>query len=133
MVSAKHSPVQDPVSWNSRGSGVTLSSAGLFNLDTKRLPDILGLRARQPEAAVMKVMSIPNNRCIRVLIPDENVGHGGFHDVLLHDMAEADSPYVATTDLMALRLAWPAVVLSGMVRHQLELEQMCHQCKKTIL
>ena len=81
----------------------------------------------------MKVMSIPNNRCIRVLIPDENVGHGGFHDVLLHDMAEADSPYVATSDLMALRLVWPAVVLSGMVRHQLELEQMCHQCKKTIL
>ena len=29
------SPVQDPVSWNSRGSGVTLSSAGLYNLDTK--------------------------------------------------------------------------------------------------
>ena len=29
------SPVQDPVSWNSQGSGVTLSSAGLYNLDTK--------------------------------------------------------------------------------------------------
>ena len=55
----------------------------------------------------MKVVSIPNNHCIRVLIPDENVGHGGFHDVLLHDMAEADSPYVATSDLMALRLDWP--------------------------
>ena len=38
------------------------------------------------------------------------MGHGGFHDVLLHDMAEADSPYVATSDLMALRLDWPAVV-----------------------
>ena len=40
------------------------------------------------------------------------------------------SPYVATSDLMALRLDWPAVVLSGMVRHQLELEQMRHECKK---
>ena len=78
----------------------------------------------------MKVMSIPNNRCIRVLIPDENVGHGGFHDVLLHDMAEADSPYVAISDLMAFRLDWPVVVLSGMVRHQLGLEQMRHECKK---
>ena len=38
----------------------------------------------------MKVMSIQDNRCIRVLIPDENVGHGGFHDVLLHDMADPD-------------------------------------------
>ena len=86
------SPVLDPVSWKYRGSGVTLSSAGLYNLDTKRLPHVLGLRARQPEAAVVRVMSMPNNRCIRVLIPDENVGYGGFQDVLLHDMAEADSP-----------------------------------------
>ena len=38
------------------------------------LPDVLGLRARQPEGAVVKVMSIPNNRCIQVLIL-ENVGH----------------------------------------------------------
>ena len=38
------------------------------------------------------------------------MGHGGFHDVLLHDMAEADSPYVATSDLMALRLDWPVAV-----------------------
>ena len=124
------SPIQDQVSWNSRGSGVTLSSTGLYDLDTERIPDVLGLRARQPEAVVVKVMSIPDNRCIRVLIPDENVGRRGFHDVLLHDMAEADSPYVATSDLMALHLDWPAVVLSGMIRHQLELEQMRHECKK---
>ena len=39
-------PVQEPVSWSSRGSGVTLSSARLYNLDTKRIPDVLGLRAR---------------------------------------------------------------------------------------
>ena len=76
------------------GWGVTLSSAGFYDLDTKRLPD----------AAVVKVMSISDNHCIRVLIPDENVGRGGSHDVLLHDMAEADSPYVVTSDLMALRL-----------------------------
>ena len=82
-------------------------------------------------AAVVKVMSIPDNRCIQVLIPDENVGRGGSHDVLLHDMADADSPYVTTKcDLMALHLDWPAVVLSGMIRHQLELEHMRHKCKK---
>ena len=81
-------------------------------------------------SAVVKVMSIQDNRCIRVLIPDENVGHGGFHDVLLHDMADADSPYVAVSDLVALRLDWPAVILSGMIRQQLELEQMRHECKK---
>ena len=81
----------------------------------------------------MKFMSILDNHCIRLLIPDENVGRGGFHVVLLHDMAEANSPYVATSDLMALHLDCSAMVLSGMIRHQLELEQMHHECKKTIL
>ena len=66
----------------------------------------------------------------RVLIPDDNVGHKGFHDVLLHDMADADPPYVAVSDLSSLRLDWPVVIMSGMTRHQLELEQLCYKCKK---
>ena len=109
--------------------GVTLSSAGLYDLDTRDIPDVLGLPARRPKAAVVKVMSIKDNR-VRVLIPDDNVGHKGFHDVLLHDMADADPPYVAVSDLSALRLDWPAVIMSGMTRHQLEMEQLRHECKK---
>ena len=58
------------------------------------------------------------------------MGHGGFHNVLLHGMDDADSPYVPVSDLMALRLDWPAVNLSAMIRQQLELEQMRHKCKK---
>ena len=83
------------VPWSSRGAGVTLGSAGLYDLDMRYIPDVLSLRARWPEAAVVKVMSRKDNRCVRVLIPDENVGHQEFHDVLLHDMANADVPYVA--------------------------------------
>ena len=91
------------VPWSSRGTGVTLGSAGLYDLDTRYIPDVLGLCARRLEAAVVKVLSRKDNRCVRVLIPDENVGHQGFHDVLLHDMADADAPYVAVSDLSALR------------------------------
>ena len=96
------------VPWSSRGAGVTLGSAGLYDLDTRYIPDVLGLRARRPVAAVVKVMSRKDNRCVRVLIPDKNVGHQvRFHDVLLHDMADADAPYVAVSDLSALRrLTW---------------------------
>ena len=65
-----------------------------------------------------------------MLISDENVGHKGFHDVLLHDMADADAPFVAVSDLSALCQDWPAMVISGMTRHHLELEQMRHDCKK---
>ena len=111
-------PARVHVPWSSRGGGggggVTLGSAGLYDLDTRYIPDVLGLRARRPEAAVVKVMLRKDNRCVRVLIPDENVGHQGFHDVLLNDMADADAPYVAVSDLSALRQDWPAMVISGM-------------------
>ena len=66
----RDAPGRDSVSWNSWGSCVTLTSAGLYD------PDVLGFRAREPESAVVKVMSIPDNRCIKILIPDENVGRG---------------------------------------------------------
>ena len=79
---------------------------------------------------VVKVMSGKDSQCVRVLIPDENVGYQGFHDVLLNDMADADAPYVAVSELSALRQEWPALVISGMIRHQFELEQMRHDCKK---
>ena len=108
------------------GAGVTLGSAGLYDLDTNYISDVLGLRARRPEEAVVKVMSRKDNQSVRVLIPDENVGYQGFHDVPLHDMADADMPYVAVSDLSALRQEWPALVVSRMTWHQLELEQMRH-------
>ena len=95
---------------------MTLGSAGLYDLDTRYIPDVLGLRATGwPEAEVVKVMSRRDNRCVRVLIPDENVGHKGFHDVLLHDMADTDTLYVAVSDLSALHQDWPAVVISRMI------------------
>ena len=40
-----------------------------------------------------------------------------FHDVLLHDMADADPPHVAVNDLSALRLDLPAVIMSGMTQY----------------
>ena len=45
-------------------------------------------------------------------------------------MADAGAPYVSVNDLSILRLQWPVFVVSGMVRHQQKLEQLCHACKK---
>ena len=61
--------VRVQVPWNAPEACVTLDSAGLYDLDTKCVPDVLGLRARRPEAAVIKVMT----GRVRVLIPDEKV------------------------------------------------------------
>ena len=47
---------------------MTLQSDSRYDLNSE-IPDVIGLRAIQPDAAVVKVMSILNNRCVRVVIP----------------------------------------------------------------
>ena len=62
----------------------------------------MGLRALRPNAAIVKVMSVRDNQCIRVVTPDDNVACG-FHEILLHDMGEEELPFVATSELDYLR------------------------------
>ena len=88
------------------------------------------LRALQPEVAVIKVMSIPDNSCIRIVIPDDNVGVAGFHEVLIQDLADADVPYVGVEELGFLRQNWPKVIFSSMGRHQVDLEHLHHDCRE---
>ena len=45
------------------GFDLDLLSDRLYDLDSD-IPDVMGLRAIQPDAAVIKVMSIPDNHCI---------------------------------------------------------------------
>ena len=85
--------VLEPLPGIFRGLDLTLQSDCLYDLD-KDIADVIGLRAIQPAAAVVKVMSIPNNICVRVVIPDNNVGTNGFHEIIIHDMADADAPDV---------------------------------------
>ena len=75
-----------------------------------------------PEALVVKVMLGHESQSVRVLIPDDSVGYRGFHDVL---MTDTDAPYVAVNDLSGLRQLWPTLVVSGMTKRQLELEELC--------
>ena len=88
------------------------------------IPDVIGLRAMQPDAAVIKVMSIPDDRCIRV-IPDDHVGTDGFHEILIHDMDN-----VALSDLGCLRLDWPRAIFSFMGRYQVDLEHLRHEYRE---
>ena len=60
-----------------------LASDQLYDL-APEIPDVMGLRALRPSAAIVKVMSVPNSWCIRVVAPDDHVNIG-FHEVLLHD------------------------------------------------
>ena len=53
-----------------------------------------------------------------MLIPDDDVGFQGFHDVMLFDRTKDDAPYVAD------------LVISGMANRQLELKELRRMCKK---
>ena len=54
-----------------------LASEQLYDLPLK-IPDVMGLRALRASAAIVKVMSVPDSLCIRVVAPDDHVNIG-FH------------------------------------------------------
>ena len=70
--------VQVQVLWNAPEVYVTLDSAGAYDLNMACVTDVLGLRARRPEVAVVKVMTGHDNRSVRMLVPDEKMKRPGF-------------------------------------------------------
>ena len=70
------------------------------------IPDVMGLQALRPSAAVCKVMSIPDSNSVRVITPDEHVPTG-FHEILIEDMGLKEWPKVALSEIGCLRLDWP--------------------------
>ena len=91
----------------------------------------MGLRALRASAAIVKVMSVPDSRCIRVVAPDDHVNIG-FHEVFLHDMEEEDLPFVALSELNYLRQVWPKPLFVFMSRYQHDLERMRSECKERV-
>ena len=92
------------------------------------IPDVMGLQALRPSAAVCKVMSIPDSNSVRVIIPDEHVPTG-FHEILIEDMGMKEWPKVALSEIGCLRLDWPQEFFTFVGRYQLELEQMRKECR----
>ena len=77
----------------------------------------------------MKVISVPDSRCIRVVTPDDHVNIG-FHEILLHDMEEEELPFVATSELDYLRWVWPKTLFIFMWGYQQDLERLRKECKE---
>ena len=94
----------------------------------ENIQDVMGLQALRPSAAVCKVMTIPNSKCVRIVTPDEHVSTG-FHEILVHDMGQEEWPQVTLSDIGCLRLDWPKDLFTFVGRYQLELEQMRKACR----
>ena len=121
--------VQLDVPWNALEVFVNMDSAGLHELNIESMPDVLGLRARQPGAAVIRVMTGLDSRSVRALVPDGKVLDRGYRDVTLVDMNHIDGPEVPVAELDTLGLMWPVPVVSGMSDLQCELERRHCACK----
>ena len=105
--------------------------------------DVVGLRvgqsclrmnSRKPcrlcrrSVAIVKVMSVPDNRCVRVLTADDHVNIG-FHKVLIHDLEDEDLPFVTLSELGCFRLDWPKTLYTFMSRYKFDLDQMRKDCR----
>ena len=93
------------------------------------IPDVMGFWAIQPRAAVVKMMSVPDSRCVRVVVPDDHVSNG-FHEILIHDMEDEEPPFVSLSELGGLRLDWPRALFTFMARYQFDLDQMRKECRE---
>ena len=89
-----------------------------FGLD---IQNDMELRAVGPSAELVKTMSVRDSQCIRIVTPDDHVEYS-FHMILLHEMREKESPFVATSELHYLRGDWPRVLLAFMTRYRQNLE-----------
>ena len=110
------------------GFGLDLRSDKLYDLGGA-LPDVMGLRAAQPSAAIVKVMSVPDSRCVRIIMPDDHLPNG-FHEILIHDMEDEETLLVVLNELGCLRLDWPNALFMFMARYQFELDQMRKECQE---
>ena len=77
----------------------------------------------------VKVMSVRDSRCIRVVTPNDHVTCG-YHEILLHDMGEEELPFVSLSELDYLRRIWPRAVFAFMTRYQQDLECKRKECKE---
>ena len=111
--------VQLQVSWNAPEAYVNLDSDGVYELKT--VPDVLGIHARQPGAAVIKVLLGHDSRSVRALVLDAKVWDLGFYEITLLDMGDIAGSDVSMADLSLLRLQWPVHVVASMSRLQPEL------------
>ena len=110
------------------GPALYIRSESLYEL-VPDIPDVMGLRALRPDAAAVKVMSVRDSRCIRVVTPDDHVACG-YHEILLHDVGEEELPFVSLSELDHLRRIWPRTVFAFMTRYQQDLERKRKECKE---
>ena len=102
-----------------------LCSLGVVDLDLSLSPDAFGLRAFDTSKPVTCMLpgSFPCE--LRLMLPDSDIAPGGFHDVLVENLAVSPtwrSQHISHGDVTALRRRWPKAVFRTMQRRSKEVE-----------
>ena len=64
-----------------------------------------------------------------MVTPDDHVSIG-FHEILIHDLADEEWPLVTLSHLVCFRLDWPKTLVTFMSRYQFDLDQMRKECRE---
>ena len=93
------------------GSKVTnLCLLGVVDLDLSLCPDVFGLKAFDEKMAITRMLPGSSPCKLRLLLPDNNIGKDGFHDVVVENLIGSStwrSRHVSPSDVIALRQHWP--------------------------
>ena len=92
------------------------------------IQDAMELRALGPHSKLVKVISVWNSRCIRVMTPGDLVPCG-FHEILIHDMGEVELSFMATGELDYIRRVWLRAFFAFLTRYQQDLKRKRTECK----
>ena len=114
----------------SLGPSLDIRSERLYDL-TPDIPDFMGLMALRPNAAIVKVTSVRDSQCIRLVTPDNHM-ECGFHEILLHDIGKEELSFVATSELNYHRRIWPRTLFTFITKLQQDLERKRKECKETV-
>ena len=100
-----------------------------MELDTTVIQDVLGLRAFNEDAALVRVLPSASPNIVRVLVPDDWAEPRVFHDLLIEDMSDTMVRPSSAADLTELRQHWPPSLLSAMTKCQVDMEAQRRECK----
>ena len=104
-----------------------LCSLGVVDLDVSLCPDVFGLKAFDEKMPITRMLPGSSPCELRLLLPDNNIGKDGFHDVVVENLIGSStwrSRLVSPSDVIALRRRWPRAVFQVMKERCIELEEL---------
>ena len=104
-----------------------LCSLGVVDLDVSLCPDVFGLKAFDEKMPITRMLPGSSPCELRLLLPDNNIGKEGFHDVMVENLIGSStwrSRHVSPSDVIAMRRRWPRAVFQVMKERCIELEDL---------